>query len=130
MEIKREWMHFASAPEANIRALCQRYGVSPTTDYTWLARYLSEGEAGLEECSRRPRHSPWRIKTSTEKCIVEATQKWPFGGQGNSKYACCFKCSLPYAGVLPFQGSVSRWVQSVPRPHGGAPNQMPFARAT
>jgi len=80
MEMKREWVHFASAPGANIRALCRRYGVSPTTGYKWLARYLKDGEPGLVEHSRRPKNSPRKIQTATEKNITAAAQKWPSWG--------------------------------------------------
>ena len=42
----------------SITELCELYGVSRKTGYKWIDRYLRHGPAGLEERSRRPRHSP------------------------------------------------------------------------
>ena len=41
-----------------VTELCELYGVSRKTAYKWIDRYLRLGPAGLEERSRRPRHSP------------------------------------------------------------------------
>ena len=38
----------------NIRAICREYGISPTTRYMWLSRYLGAVEAGLRDRPRRP----------------------------------------------------------------------------
>ncbi|MDR2244922.1 MAG: IS481 family transposase [Burkholderiales bacterium] len=73
-------MRFALQPESNIRELCRRYGVCPATGYKWLGRYLNEGEAGLEERSRRPVHSPCRTDCQIESQILEAARKWPVWG--------------------------------------------------
>jgi len=42
----------------SITELCALYGVSRKTGYKWIDRYVRHGPAGLEEGSRRPRHSP------------------------------------------------------------------------
>jgi transposase len=39
-------------------AVCRRFGISRPTLRKWVRRYAAEGEAGLREHSRRPRHSP------------------------------------------------------------------------
>jgi transposase-like protein len=72
MELKKELVRFALQPEANIRALCRRYGVAPETAYKWLGRYRQEGEAGLCERSRPPAHSPSRTNAVTEARILAA----------------------------------------------------------
>ena len=46
---KREFVEFASAEGANLRDLCRRFGVSPTTGYKWLERFEQEGLSGLAE---------------------------------------------------------------------------------
>lgn len=48
----------AERGEWTISQLCRRYGISRTTAYRWISRYKSEGLAGLEERSRRPKRSP------------------------------------------------------------------------
>jgi transposase len=40
---KREFVVFGGAEGANVRQLCQRFGVSPTTGYKRLERYRREG---------------------------------------------------------------------------------------
>ena len=42
----------------SITELCERYGVARKTGYKLIDRYLRYGPAGLEERSRKPRHSP------------------------------------------------------------------------
>ena len=71
MERKREFVWFATREEANIRKLCQRFEVSPTTGYKWLARYRAEGWQGLLERSRRPHHSPDRTSAAIEAGVLE-----------------------------------------------------------
>ena len=51
-----------------VTELCQLYGVSRKTAYKWIDRYLRQGPAGLDERSRRPRHSP----NETAPAIVAA----------------------------------------------------------
>jgi putative transposase len=54
MDLRREFVLAAVAPGANISQLCLRFGISRTNGYKWLRRYRQEGQAGLEERSRRP----------------------------------------------------------------------------
>ena len=44
----------ATVEGANVRKLCRRFGVSPTTGYKWLERFKQDGVAGLSDASRRP----------------------------------------------------------------------------
>lgn len=60
MSLRTEFVLFASQDEANIRALCRRFGISPATGYKWLNRWSQEGPAGLADRSRAPHHSPNR----------------------------------------------------------------------
>lgn len=62
----------------NVVALCRERGVSRKTFYKWRARYRSEGVAGLEARSRRPRRSPTRVADEVEDSIIEA-RKWLLG---------------------------------------------------
>jgi len=55
-EAKRRlrWMdHYLR--HGNARLTCRYFGISPTTFYKWLKRFLARGLRGLEELSRAPR---------------------------------------------------------------------------
>lgn len=56
--VRQEFVRFADQEETNLRALCRRYGISPTTGYKWLHRYRQGGRAAVAAQSRRPQHSP------------------------------------------------------------------------
>jgi transposase InsO family protein len=58
MSARHEFVILASHPDANIRALCRRFGISSVTAYKWLERFQNEGVPGLADRSRRPHHSP------------------------------------------------------------------------
>src|SRR5258707_11059295 len=60
MDARLEFVMLASVEGANVRKLCRRFGISPTTGYKWLERWRIEGVTGLQELSRRPQHSPLR----------------------------------------------------------------------
>lgn len=53
-DCRLEFVSLASESGCNIRLLCRRFGISPTTGYKWLSR---QGE-GLSDRSRRPLSSP------------------------------------------------------------------------
>ena len=63
----------ASAEGANVRSLCRRFGVSPTTGYKWLERWQLDGAVGLQELSRRPHNSPSRSVAAAEQAVLSAT---------------------------------------------------------
>jgi len=79
MDQRKEFVMLASKEGANLRELCRRYEISPTTAYKWLGRFQEEGEAGLESHSRRPLNSPLRTEEALETRILEARrshQRW------------------------------------------------------
>ncbi len=80
MDLKLEFVCLAMAEGANLRSLCRRFGVSPTTGYKWLERYRAQGEAGLEEASRRPLSSPWRSGVGVEKSVLKVRAAHPAWG--------------------------------------------------
>jgi transposase InsO family protein len=61
--------------ELNVSALCRDAGVSRKTFYKWVARFRAEGLEGLEERSRRPRHSPQRVSDGVEDAIVRVRKE-------------------------------------------------------
>jgi len=62
---------------ANMRALCRQFGISPTTGYKWVGRYLQTGELGLQDRSRRPQTSPHRTPAAMEQRILAVRDKHP-----------------------------------------------------
>ena len=50
MDTRLEFVMLASAEGANVRELCRRFGVSPTTGYKWLERWRLQGVAGFRNC--------------------------------------------------------------------------------
>ena len=80
MSQRLEFVTLASQPDANVRALCRRFDISPTTGYTWLARYQTLGAAGLHDQSRRPHRSPTQTTGSLEAQVVALRQAHPAWG--------------------------------------------------
>lgn len=80
MQSKLEFVRLASAPGGNVRALCRRFGVSPTTGHKWLARHRALGSEGLEETSRRPHASPSRCEARIEEAVVALRVAHPVWG--------------------------------------------------
>ena len=80
MEQREEFVLLAGQQGANVRELCRRYGISPTTGYKWLKRHEAAGAAGLKNQSRRPLHTPERSAQSTEARILAARQTHPQWG--------------------------------------------------
>ena len=56
-------------------AAAREAGVSEPTARKWLGRYLAQGQAGLVDCSSRPKHSPRRIRPQTALAIVELRRR-------------------------------------------------------
>jgi transposase InsO family protein len=75
MDRKREFVEFAMSEGANIRELCRRFGISPTTGYKWLVRHRDQGLAGLIERSRRPKSSPRRAAPAIEAKVLEVRDR-------------------------------------------------------
>ena len=55
MDLRNQFVLAATAPGANISQLCREYGVSRTNGYKWIRRFQAEGQAGLDDKSRRPK---------------------------------------------------------------------------
>lgn len=82
MDAKREFVKLAAgATKWNMRALCRRFGISPTTGYEWLRRFDQKGEEGLQERSRRPASSPTRTSAEMEKRVLDLRDETHWGGR-------------------------------------------------
>lgn len=70
VSLREEFVALAGAEGANPRALCRRFGVSPTTGDQWLGRHRAAGLAGLADRSRRPHTSPGRTPPAVAEVVL------------------------------------------------------------
>lgn len=80
MSLREEFVLLAQQDGANVRELCRRFSISPTTGYQLLKRYKVEGRAGLADQSRRPKTSPHRTGAELEQVVVALRRKHPAWG--------------------------------------------------
>jgi transposase InsO family protein len=76
---RQEFVLLASLAGANISALCDRFGISRQTGHLWLRRFAA-GERAFEDRSRRPLHSPRRLKDDLEAQILAVRKAHPAWG--------------------------------------------------
>jgi transposase InsO family protein len=60
--------------------LCARHGISRETGYKWVARYAAGGVGGLQDRSRRPRHSPTQTPAAVREALLAARRRHPRWG--------------------------------------------------
>ncbi len=80
MSQRKEFVRLARREESNLRELCRRFGISPTTGYKWLERFCAGGEAGLADRPRRPHHSPGRTGPQIEAMVLKVRDAHPAWG--------------------------------------------------
>src|SRR6478736_6058617 len=80
MSLKFEFVTLAKRPDANLRELCRRFGVSPKTAYKWVERFDHGGAPALAERSRRPHHSPTRTDAALERLVCATRREHPAWG--------------------------------------------------
>ena len=80
---RREFVELARRPGANKSELCRRFGISRSNGYKWLGRHGVDGEAGLEDRSRRPKVSPGRSTPAAEAEVlrIRAESNGAWGGR-------------------------------------------------
>jgi transposase InsO family protein len=83
MKQREEFVRLALMPGTNMSELCRRFEISRNNGYKWLARYAAEGQAGLAERSRRPKHSPMRTQPAiaAEVLRIRAESNGAWGGR-------------------------------------------------
>lgn len=79
MSGREEFVGLAALENANKRALCRQYSISPKTGYKWIGRAL-EGEEGFRDRSRRPHHSPSQTDPELEGLILALRDEEPVWG--------------------------------------------------
>jgi transposase InsO family protein len=72
----------ARAPDANVTAVCEAFGISRTTGYKWLARYgATRTVTALSDRSRRPHHSPQRTSAAVMARVIALRTLFGWGGE-------------------------------------------------
>ena len=71
MDLRHEFVTLAHTQTLPMRELCRRFGSSPKTGYTWLARASSGDLTALADRSRRPHTSPGRTSPDLEARVLE-----------------------------------------------------------
>ena len=51
--------------------VAERYGVARQTVHRWMARYRTDGIAGLADRSHAPKQHPWRVSAEIEALVCE-----------------------------------------------------------
>ena len=70
MDERMRFVEAVACEEETMAALCRRFGISRQCGYKWLARYASEGVAGLAERSRAPHDHPQALDADAiERCL-------------------------------------------------------------
>jgi transposase InsO family protein len=85
MKLRKEFVMLALQPGSNKRLLCRRYGISSRTGYKWIKRYEEQGEAGLLEGSKRPKHSPRKTSAAVEQAVLHKREETGWGGRKIAK---------------------------------------------
>jgi putative transposase len=79
MDLRNQFVLAATAPGTNISQLCREYGVSRTNGYKWIRRFQAEGQAGLDDKSRRPKTTSG-IDGELVLRIIELRRRYPKWG--------------------------------------------------
>jgi transposase InsO family protein len=77
---REEFVRLASQEGANVSELCRRFEISRKTGYKWLGRWSSDGLAGLQDQSVRPRNSPGKTAAAIEAKVLQTRQAHPAWG--------------------------------------------------
>lgn len=81
ISIRKEFVRLAEQEGSNIRLLCKRFGISSRTAYKWIRRYKENGETGLQDKSKRPKHISRQTSESTVQAILKKRDETGWGGR-------------------------------------------------
>ncbi len=76
MSARQEFVRLAGQAGANVRELCRRFGISPTTAYKWIRRGMDAEETFEDRC-RRPQRSPNQTAPETEALVLAIRDEQP-----------------------------------------------------
>ena len=81
LEQRQRFVRDALSGHWAMSELCERYGVSRPTGYTWLARYREGGDGALLDRSRAPQRCPHHTAPVLEARVVAARRKYGWGAR-------------------------------------------------
>jgi transposase InsO family protein len=80
MSERSKFIEQAKVEGTNMSALCRELGISRKTGYKWLKREQEGGAGGIEDRSRRPKHSPQRTEAKMEAEVMGVRNEHPVWG--------------------------------------------------
>ncbi len=80
MSERQRFIKEAEQTHRSFSKLCKDFGIGRTTGYKWLNRYREAGEEGLDEQTRRPRHSPKKTIEEIDHLILQIRDEHPSWG--------------------------------------------------
>lgn len=97
MNLRKEFVELVKSESGTMSKLCKNFDISRKTGYKWLGRYFREGDAGLEDRSRRPLYFPKKIDSKLEKTILKVREQHPAWGARKIKHYLekAARCKLP-----------------------------------
>jgi putative transposase len=118
---RRRFVHAVVRRVASVAQLCRQFEISQKTGFKWLRRFWAAGSPGLEDRSRRPRHSPRRLAPSWVQLIDRWRRRRPHWGA--KKIYERLRRERP-GDREPCVKTVYRWL----RRRGRVPRRPPWAR--
>jgi len=80
VEARRRFVQESYRSHQSFAAVCRKHGISRKAGYYWRDRYEAEGDAGLEDRSRRPKKCPWATAPEVVEAILEVKGRHPHFG--------------------------------------------------
>jgi len=80
LDQRKQFIEEYQLEQDDFAELCRKYAVSRQTGYKWVKRFAAEGEAGLADLSRAPRHSPQAMEADVAARVIELRQQHPRWG--------------------------------------------------
>ena len=77
-KLREEFVAKVMLKEESMNSICRQYGISRTTGYKWVARYL-DGETMLDK-SHEPFNKPYKTNGDTEQMILSVRYDHPTWG--------------------------------------------------
>lgn len=105
MEQKKAFIQEYLTGKGNLKALCEKYGISEKTGHKWKNRFLEHGYEGLIDQSRAPENSPTQLDEDTVIRLIRLRTAHPTWGP--KKLAVLYKKAYPQTNV-PSESSIYR----------------------
>ncbi|MGK7371732.1 MAG: IS481 family transposase [Candidatus Halalkalibacterium sp. M3_1C_030] len=103
LTLRKEFVQLADRKDRNMSRLCRRFGISRKTGYKWLRRWQAEGEAGLQDRGRRPKHSPNQTSRQIVRLVLELQATYSEWGARKLRMAMLRKCQEGQLPINPEQ---------------------------